>query len=218
MHAAPIKFLFDHDFAAAGEGKTSIKLTEHAVKLKEAEAAGYQRGFADGQAEIKAEADRRTAAALERIAATLEKLDRSLSGVEAKVETEAVAVAVAVAMKLAPALMTREPFIEVSALAINCFRQLVASPHVVVRVHDSLHAVAREKLEQLVRECGLESRLVVLAEPEIAPGDCRIEWADGGITRDSAAIEHAIDDAVARYIDAKLSAVSDQEIPWRSDR
>ena len=57
-----------------------------------------------------------------------------------------------------------------------------------------------------MRECGLASRLVVLAEPEIAPGDCRIEWADGGITRDSAATEHAIDEAVARYIDARLTA------------
>jgi len=90
MHAAPVKFLFDHDFAAPGEGKPSIKLAEHAAKLKEAEAAGYQCGFADGQAETKAEAERRASAALEHIAATLEKLDRSLSGVEAKVETEAV--------------------------------------------------------------------------------------------------------------------------------
>ena len=40
----------------------------------------------------------------------------------------------------------------------------------------------------------------MLAEPDIAPGDCRIEWADGGIKRDSAAIEAAIDEAVARYI------------------
>ena len=38
---------------------------------------------------------------------------------------------------------------------------------------------------------------MVLAEPDIAPGDCRIEWADGGISRDSAATEHAIDEAVA---------------------
>src|SRR4051812_43008980 len=154
MRAAPVKFLFDHDFAAGGEAKASIKLTDHAMKLKEAEAAGYARGFADGQAETKAETERHAAVALERIAATLEKLDRSLSAVEAKMETEAVAVAVAVAMKLAPALMAREPFVEISALAINCFRQLVASPHVVVRVHDSLHDMAREKLELLVRECG----------------------------------------------------------------
>ena len=55
-----------------------------------------------------------------------------------------------------------------------------------------------------MRDCGLASRLVVLAEPEIAPGDCRIEWADGGIRRESAATEQAIEEAVARYLDARI--------------
>ena len=40
----------------------------------------------------------------------------------------------------------------------------------------------------------------MLAEPDIAPGDCRIEWADGGIKRERAATEAAIEEAVARYI------------------
>ena len=44
---------------------------------------------------------------------------------------------------------------------------------------------------------------MVLAEPDIALGDCRIEWADGGVTRDSAATEAAIDEAVARYVAAR---------------
>jgi flagellar assembly protein FliH len=216
MRAEPVKFLFDHDFAAAGDGKRSS--AEHASKLQEAEAVGYSRGFAQGQAASKAETEQRAAAALERIAATLETLDGSLAAVEARLETEAVAVAVAVARKLAPALVAREPFAEVSALASNCFRHLVATPHVVVRVHDSLHETARQKLDDIVRECGLASRLVVLAEPEIAPGDCRIEWADGGITRDGAATARAIDEAVTRYVDARLAAATKQDIPWRSDR
>ena len=218
MRAEPVKFLFDHDFAVAGEGKPSIKLAELATKLQEAEATGYNRGFAQGQAAINAETERNAAAALERIAATLEKLDRSLAAVEARLETEAVAVAVAVARKLAPELVAREPFAEISALATDCFRHLVATPHVVVRVNDALHATARQKLDDIVRECGLASRLVVLAEPDIAPGDCRIEWADGGITRDSAAATRAVDEAVARYVDARLAATTMQEIPWRSDR
>jgi flagellar assembly protein FliH len=217
MRAEPVKFLFDHDFAASGESNPSIKLAEHTIKLKEAEAAGYDRGFAQGQAAIKTEAEQRVAAALERIAAALAELDRNLAAVETRLETEAVAVAVAVASKLAPTLMAREPLAEISALASNCFRHLVATPHVVVRVHDSLHATARQKLDDIVRDCGLASRLVVLAEPEIAPGDCRIEWADGGITRDSAATARAIDDAVARYVDARLAATTKQEMPWRSD-
>src|SRR5712671_1638899 len=198
MRAAPAKYLFDEDFAAPSGAKPSIALADHAVALKEAEAAGYGGGFAQAMAEAKAEAALRSAAALERVAAALEGLDRSLSGITAKLETEAIEVAVAVARKLAPELVAREPFAEISALATNCFRHLVATPHVVVRVNDALQATAREKLDEIGRGRGLDSRLVVLAEPDIAPGDCRIEWADGGINRDSAATAAVIDEAVAR--------------------
>ena len=40
----------------------------------------------------------------------------------------------------------------------------------------------------------------MLAEPGLEPGDCRIEWADGGMTRDRDATEAAIGEAVARYV------------------
>ncbi len=105
---APAKYLFDHDFAAAGAGKpSSIALAEHAARLKDVEAAGYSRGFAAAQAEAKTDAERRSAAALERIAAALEGLDRGLAAVEARLETEAVEVAVAVARKLVPELVAK---------------------------------------------------------------------------------------------------------------
>ena len=61
-----------------------------------------------------------------------------------------------------------------------------------MRVNDALYAVAKEKLDDIVRARSFEGRLVVLAEPDIALGDCRIEWADGGINRDSAAADAAI--------------------------
>jgi flagellar assembly protein FliH len=44
---------------------------------------------------------------------------------------------------------------------------------------------------------------VVLAEPDIAPGDCRIEWADGGVNRNRASAEAAISEAVNRYVAAR---------------
>jgi len=214
MGAAPAKYLFDNDFATGGERKPSIALGEHAQKLKEAEASAYSRGVAEAQAETEA----RTAATLERIAAALTALDRGLAAIEARLETEAVEVAVAVASKLAPALLAREPFAEIAALATDCFRHLVASPHVVVRVNDALHAAAREQLDEIMHRQTLDSRLVVLAEPHIAPGDCRIEWADGGIVRDSAATTAAIDEAVARYVSARSAAAPMPETPRRNDR
>jgi flagellar assembly protein FliH len=213
--ASPAKFLFDNDFAAGSRGgKPTISLTEHAEKVAQAEAAAHGRGFAEAQTK----AEQRATVALERIAGLLQGLDRSLAAVEARLETEAVEVAVAVARKLVPALLAREPLAEISALASDCFRHLVASPHVVVRVSDTLHGPARERLDEIIRGLGLESRLVILGEPEIAPGDCRIEWADGGICRDSAAVAAAIDQAVTRYVSARLAAAPKSDISWRNEQ
>jgi flagellar assembly protein FliH len=209
MGAAPTKFLFDVDFASGGaERKQTIALAEHALKLAEAEKAGQQRGYADAQRDAKVEADRRMAAALDRIAQSLAEASGKLSAIETRLECEAVEVAVAVAKKLAPALIEREPFAEISALASDCFRQLVTAPHIAVRVSDGLYAAAREKLEDLVRARGFEGRLVVLAESDIGTGDCRIEWADGGVNRDSASADAAIGEAVARYLSARRNVTA----------
>jgi flagellar assembly protein FliH len=214
----PAKFLFDHDFAATAEVRPAVPLALHQADLADADAAGYRRGYAAAKAEILAEAERRAAAALERIAAALESVMRGLSGVEAMLETEAVDVAVAVGKKLAAALIEREPLAEISALAMDCFRHLVTAPHVVVRVSDAQHASVGKPIEEMVRARGLASHLVVLAEPDIQTGDCRIEWADGGVNRDRSATEAVIDEAVSRYVKARLAAAGMQETPWRPDR
>src|SRR5690242_1634278 len=121
MRPSPAKFLFDNDFAKTGGSKPAVAVAEHAAKIREAETAAHARGFAEAQAVAKTEAPARAAAALERIAATLQSLDRNLAAVEKKLEAEAVEVAVAVARKLAPALVAREPLAEISALATDCF-------------------------------------------------------------------------------------------------
>lgn len=201
--SARAKFMFDVDFAAGSDpARRMITPAVHEAALAEASAAAYR----DGAGAAVAEAERRTAAALERVADVLEGLAGKLAAVEARLEAEAVEVALAVARKLAPELIAREPFAEIAALARGCFAHLVTAPHVVVRVSEALHAHACEQLEQAARMNGFEGRLVVLAEPEIAPGDCRIEWADGGVVRDRAATEAAILEAVNRYAAARRAA------------
>ena len=96
-------------------------------------------------------------------------------------ETEAVDVALAVARKLADELIAREPLGEVTSLVSDCFAQLVSTPHLVVRINDSLYEAAHARIETLAKQSGFAGRLVILAEPNIQTGDCRIEWADGGV-------------------------------------
>ena len=47
---------------------------------------------------------------------------------------------------------------------------------------------------------------MVLADPQLAPGDCRIEWADGGVNRNEAAILATVEEVVGRYTAARLDA------------
>jgi flagellar assembly protein FliH len=213
---ATAKYLFDLDFGGGTEAKPTITLAEHTAKLAEAEAAAYRNGVAVAEAQALGDSTRLTALALERLAGAFGSLDHALRAVETKLEAEAVEVAVAVGRKLAPALMAQQPLAEIAALATDCFRQIVAAPHVVVRVNDALYAATREKLEEILRASGFEGRLVVLAEPEIAAGDCRIEWADGGVTRNSAATEAAVAEAVNKYLAARTEAAIHHEHPGRS--
>lgn len=207
---APAKFLFDLDFTAGSDNRADPAMSKAAVEVAvaEAEARGYRNGYAAAQADISAESERRKAAAMERIATTLASLTDGLAAIERRLEAEAVEVAVATASKLASALMAREPFAEIAALAADCFNHLVGAPHVVVRVNDALYADAREQLEGVARMRGFDGRLVVLAEPDIAPGDCRIEWADGGAHRDGAKIAAAVNEAVDTYLAVRRQTAS----------
>ena len=47
---------------------------------------------------------------------------------------------------------------------------------------------------------------MILAEPEIETGDCRIEWADGGVVLERAAIEAKINELVGRYMASRDQA------------
>jgi flagellar assembly protein FliH len=199
---ATAKFLFDHDFGSGGS-KPMILVADHKAKLAQAEQIAYRNGFAAAESQAAAAADRSLAAALAAAATALDKLHADLSALEARLETEAVEVAVAVARKLMPELMAREPLAELSALAGECFRHLVGVPHVAVRISEALYQLGHEALTRVARDRGFEGSLVVLADPTVADGDCRIEWADGGVVRDRNAIEAAIAELVARYLAAR---------------
>jgi len=205
--AAPAKFLFDMDFSAPDKTRERPATpAEIAQKIASAETRAYRDGYDAAQREAKAESDRRAALALEEIGLAIQGIASRFAGIETRMETEAVDVAVAVARKLCSALIAVEPLGEITGLVLDCFSHLVSTPHLVVRINDSLYDVARERIEQLAKRSGFEGRLVILAEPEIATGDCRIEWADGGVVLERAAIEAKIDELVARYIASRDQA------------
>jgi flagellar assembly protein FliH len=56
---------------------------------------------------------------------------------------------------------------------------------------------------QHIETSGFSGRLVVMGDPEIALGDCRLEWVDGGLVRDRAATAAEIDRRIAAFLAAR---------------
>lgn len=204
---APAKFLFDLDFAVPDAAKERAATSaEVAQQIADAEARAYREGFDAAQREAKVESDRRAAQALEEIGTAIKGIAARFAGIETRMETEAVDVAVAVARKLCSELIAREPLGEITALVSDCFSHLVATPHLVVRINDALYEAAHDNIERMATHSGFQGRLVILAEPTIATGDCRIEWADGGVVLERAAIEGKINELVGRYLASRGQA------------
>jgi flagellar assembly protein FliH len=201
--AAHAKFLFDNDFLNGDRrGRASSPRAEARDDIVEAEARGYTKGYAAAKLE-GTEIESQIAAALTRSAAGIADVAARIDAVEARLEADSVAVAGAVARALATKLIEQEPWPEIAALVTECLRHLIGVPHVVVRVSDGVYETAQAKFEEIAQSCGFAGRLAVIADSDLAPGDAKVEWTDGGAVRDRARTDAIISEAVDRFIAAR---------------
>lgn len=189
--AAATKFLFDRDFRNPGAD------AKQAAALAEAEERGRQRGLAEGRRQAEADTQARLGQAVQRLAETAAALLGGLDARQAETEAEAMQFATALAEKLAGAALRRQPLAAIAETAAAAFQHLRGVPHLVVRVNEAFVEPVEPIVRRIAGERGYEGRLVILGEPDLAPGDVRLEWADGGIVRDRARIEAAAAEIVA---------------------
>jgi len=216
--AAPARFLFDLDFtrpeppaAPAEPERPRIDLDQHLAEMvaleervrAEAYEEGRQDGFVAGRTDAEARAAERLADEAAGLASAARALLGELDAERLAVERIAVDLAVAAARRLATTLIEREPLAEIRALLADCLGPLRKAPHLVVRLAAADADALKPHVDRIARETGFEGRIVILGEDEILRGDCRIEWADGGILRDSARLAAEIDSAVDRWFEAR---------------
>ena len=209
---APNRYLFDLDFdvearqATEEEEVPTISLYEHEALIKKVEREAYGKGLAEGRKAAVDEGANRLAEQTGEVATAARALIDRLDGEIAAREERAVRLAIIAAKKLARRVLADHPNDEIFALFQTCLAPLFDASHLVVRLSADHVEAVRGGLEAAARERGFEGRLVLMGEDTIAPGDCRIEWADGGLVRDSGELEAAIDALINDYLAARSIA------------
>lgn len=197
---SPAKYLFDLEFGAGG------RFGDLSGNARAAIAEAEKKSFREGFETAKKEAEQKCAAQLERIATEMHLVVGRMAAIETRLEREAIDVASAITRQLAPALMARQPMAEIEALVLDVLSHVRAAPHVAVRISPEMAESAGARLKKIADERGFASRLVILPDPAIQDGNCLIEWADGGVARDAAAISARIEQAIQNYLGAPVSA------------
>lgn len=206
-NARPQPFTFAREFQQGGarvvpleEKEATLTQSAHRAALEQAVAGAHAQGMAEGRAAARAEETARLARAMEAVSTSLDQMRHRLDVIEDGAAREAIRFAELFAVKLSAGLVADAPVAMIERVAAEIFTDLRGQPHVAVRVSPDLVEAARDRIGALARDRGFEGRLIVMGEPEIAVGDVRIEWADGGIVRDHAAVANAIASAVQRVL------------------
>ena len=203
MSAQPAKFTFDLDLGRRQERNSLVTETAMAAMLQEARREGFAQGLAEGERSTAAQAARQLAASAEDLANRVSAMAASVDDAKKQAIAEAVGLAMSVARKLAGGLIARQPAAEIETLVVECLATLNGVPHLVIRCEPSLADAVRDLATARMQTSGFTGRLVVLGDPDIAVGDARIEWADGGVVRDIHKLSAEIDARVAEYFAAR---------------
>ncbi len=172
--------------------------TEEELQL--AREAAYEEGRQAAIAEALELSERLTALAMTNLSDQMPNVFRQQEEANDANARAASRVALAVLKKVLPAACERYAFEEVTRVVEDVVGHLLDEPRIIVKAAQPLVEAVRERLEAVCAAHGFEGRVVVQADARLSPGDCRVEWADGGAERDQARLMADIEAAIERSL------------------
>ena len=208
------KFLFGtafdepHDRQAA-PARDRLQFSQDDLDAARAEALGE--GVAAGRAEAEAALEAAVAASMQTAAVHMETLMHQQASALQRLDGEFVQLASLVGHKLAPTLIAVEPAAEIETLVRACINEMREAPRLIVHAAEPLIEQLEPRFDQLKAGVHFDGEVLIIADPAMAIGDCRVEWADGSAVRDFGEISSQIDQAVQHFTAQREAAVQTPE-------
>jgi flagellar assembly protein FliH len=199
------KFTFDTEFLGAEDRPAPTARARQKQTLTTEELDRMQ---ADARSQGENNSQARTSEALERSISALTisvraALDQSHAEIE-NLRDEAARVALAMAKRIAPAALAALPDGDVEIALRQAMHQAIGEPRITLRAGPAVTEILEPRLTDIAHEEGYEGRVLIVADPAMKTGDCRIEWRGGGAERSEQAIEDALTALIAHRFSATV--------------
>ncbi|MEO1249848.1 MAG: FliH/SctL family protein [Pseudomonadota bacterium] len=161
---------------------------------------GFDEGFAAGREEAENAAAARSAKAMEDIATAMAGIDQDRTDEIAEAASDALTMAVAVVRKLFPTLRTKLADKEIRAFVSQRLGDAGDAKTLKIQVHEDLCEPITTQMTELAKQSGFNGTLSVQADPDLAPGDVRLDWREGGVERVYETLWTGLEAALSRSI------------------
>lgn len=200
--------LVEQPFGAAQEKERTWSEAE----VEQEKALAFAEGSKTGHAEALGTIEQKLSQAVDQLLVRSGEITAKLSAMEAGLGEEAKLLALTVGRAIASELLVQSRCAEIETIVSEALALLTNQPHVVVRVHEDLLESLTPRLQSISEQRGFTGKLIMLGEPDLDHSDCRIEWAEGGITRDVPALQAEIDSIVARHLSPESADVTQDDL------
>ncbi len=154
-------------------------------ELAAAKKDAYARGKKDGIAETEAKIERRIG---DLLAVVVEKFTTLFSAEQARgarYEAESVSLTRAALSRLFPYLNEKHGLEEVGDVLIDVMETHRTPPEITIEVPEDYVEPIRERLHNTLKNIAVPGVCTVIAGKNMAPGSCRMQWLDGGASRNA---------------------------------
>lgn len=174
------KFLFDkNDFGELKE-KPPVYTEEQLVMAKN---HSFAAGKAEGLKEARQQQEERIADLLQKTLAAAKKLVDAEDRRETEKCIAAAELAMRVTHRLLPQFSQQHALPEIERVITQAIETRRDEPRLAVTVPTAHLEALKGRVDSLALEKGYGGRVILLADDALGPGDCRVEWADGGAER-----------------------------------
>lgn len=199
------KYMFDVRFDLPKEKKVEEVIMEQEIKIdepppppppppppmfsEEEMRKACEKAKAEGVAEERKKAEESTeklqAETLKVVAIELDTIQEKQKEANEQIANDSLNIILAATKKMFPVIAEKHGMEEIEEFVKQCMSLLFKEPRIIVHVNENIIELLRTTLTEITTNSGYEGQFLVTGDKEIKYGDCRIEWNNGGIERNS---------------------------------
>ena len=204
------RYLFDLDFSAPPQPEVEepvevappepmITVAEHERLLARVREQAFAEGEKKGLDQRKKLASEEQIELQQKILNDISMVYTEVGALLGRLERDASKLAFTFASRFAEKLVAQEPKTEIMALLHQVLAPLRETPHIAIRINDAVANDIAKLVDQQMGELGFTGQLNIIPDPTTMPGDCEVEWVDGGIGRNLRSAIRQVDDLLEEH-------------------